>query len=434
MRECSRFLLRRRSFSIVSISASLRLLTMSLFLKKRIRINGVDSNMRIGIDARFYGSIGKGLGRYTEKLIERLEMLDTENEYIIFLLRENFDDYVPKNVRFKKALAEYAWYSLSEQIFFPLQLLSSRLDVVHFPHFNVPFLYPKRFVVTIHDLILLHYPTPQSTTHSRFFYRVKFFAYRFIIACAIYRAKHIITVSHFTEEDILAEYPHARGKVSVTYEAADPLCQFLSPEKERTLFDRFGLLGSVSSDTQEKAVHDILKPYLLYAGNAYPHKNLEALLMVAPKFPTYQFVLVGREDYFYARLKKMADKQGIQNIIFTGFVDDSELSSLYRSAVCYVFPSFYEGFGLPPLEAMTRGLPVLSSSCGSLPEVLGQAASYFDPHMEGSLQEKLTEILCSETLREELRERGYVRISGYSFDRMAEETLKIYMGSIKNKE
>ncbi|OIP60425.1 MAG: hypothetical protein COZ29_00430 [Candidatus Moranbacteria bacterium CG_4_10_14_3_um_filter_45_9] len=390
--------------------------------------------MRIGIDARFYGSIGKGLGRYTEKLIERLETLDTENEYIIFLLRENFDDYVPRNRHFKKALAEYPWYSFSEQIFFPLQLLSFRLDLVHFPHFNVPFLYPKKFVVTIHDLILLHYPTLQNTTHSGIFYRMKFFAYRFIIACAIHHAEHIITVSYFTAEDILAEYPRARGKISVTYEAADPWCQFLSPEKEKVLFDRFRLLQAPSPDTEKEGVRDILKPYLLYVGNAYPHKNLEALLKIAPKFPLYEFVLVGKEDYFYTRLKKMAEEQKIQNIIFTGFVDDSELSSLYRFAVCYIFPSFYEGFGLPPLEAMTRGIPVLASSCGSLPEILGQATLYFDPHKEESLEEKLTEMLCSETARQECIRRGYVRIRMYSFERMAEKTLKIYTQSIKNKE
>jgi len=278
--------------------------------------------MRIGIDARFYGSIGKGLGRYTEKLIEYLEIFDTENEYLIFLLQENFDEYMPKNKHFKKVLAEYRWYSFGEQFLFPLQLLFSRLDLVHFPHFNVPFLYPKKFVVTIHDLILLRYPTLENTTRSKIFYKMKFFAYRFIIACAIYRAKHIITVSHFTKEDILAKYPYAKGKISVTYEAADSLCRFLSKEKERTLFNKFGLQEDTVSSGQERNLHGILKPYLLYVGNAYPHKNLEAFLEIAPQFPAYKFVLVGKEDYFYARLKRRAKTEEVENIIFAGFVDD----------------------------------------------------------------------------------------------------------------
>ena len=123
----------------------------------------------------------------------------------------------------------------------------------------------------------------------------------------------------------------------------------------------------------------------------------------------------------------MVEKRGIRNITFAGFVDDRELNSLYRFATCYVFPSLYEGFGLPPLEAMTRGLPILSSSRGSLPEILGEAALYFDPHDVESLKKRLTEILDSKVLREELSLRGYAQVSQYSFERMAKETLKIYL-------
>lgn len=390
--------------------------------------------MRIGIDARFYGSIGKGLGRYTEKLIEYLEISDTENEYSIFLLQKNFDEYVPKNEHFKKVVAEYPWYSFSEQFFFPLQLFFAHLDMVHFPHFNVPFLYPKKFVVTIHDLILLRYPTLENTTRSKFFYGVKFLAYRFIIACAVYRAEHIITVSHFTKEDISTKYPSLQRKISVIYEAADSLCQFSSKEKERALFDRLGLLRKDASEGQGKELRDILKSYFLYVGNAYPHKNLEAFLKIAPAFPAHTFVLIGKEDYFYTRLKKMANKQKIENIIFVSFASDWDLNSLYRFAFCYLFPSFYEGFGLPPLEAMTRGVPVLASSCGSLPEILGDAASYFNPHEKESFQKKIAEILTSDVLRKELILRGYERVKRYSFERMAQETLEIYTKSIEHKE
>lgn len=390
--------------------------------------------MRIGIDARFYGSVGKGLGRYTEKLIERLESLDSGNEYVVFLGRENFDEYAPKNPRFRKALAEYPWYGFSEQFLFPILLLRSRLDLVHFSHFNVPFWYPRRFVVTIHDLILLRYPTLRNTTRPALLYSVKFAAYRFIIACAIRRARHIITVSHFTAGDILKRYPAARGKISVTYEAADPLCQLLPPEDERMLFDRLGLLGTERERLPAKITRDILYPYLLYVGNAYPHKNLEALLHAAASFPGYRFVLVGKEDHFYARLKRTAEQGRLSNVIFAGFVDDRGLNALYRFATCYLFPSLYEGFGLPPLEAMARGLPVLSSDQGSLPEILGSAARYFDPHTEGSLESELAKILDSETLRTELARRGYAQAARYSWETMAADTLAIYQQNIENKK
>lgn len=390
--------------------------------------------MRIGIDARFYGSVGKGLGRYTEKLIEQLEIIDTDNDYVVFLRQENFDEYVPKNRRFKKVLAQYAWYSFSEQFLFPFRLLSFHLDLVHFPHFNVPFLYPKRFVVTLHDLILLHYPTRKSTTHWAVFYWMKFIAYRFVIASAIWRAAHVITVSHFTEEDILARYPMAREKISVTYEAADSACLFLSLKQATQILGKIGLLRGVSTDIPMTNLRDILKPYLLYAGNAYPHKNLEALLQIAPLFPAYQFVLVGKEDYFYRRLKKRVREEKLQNVIFTGFVSDRELSILYRFATCYIFPSLYEGFGLPPLEAMAHGLPVLSSDCGSLPEILGNAAHYFDPHVQGSFEKKLAEMLRLETVRQECILRGYTQVHRYSWERMAFETKKLYLSRVKNND
>jgi glycosyltransferase involved in cell wall biosynthesis len=384
--------------------------------------------MRIGIDARFYGSLGKGLGRYTEKLIEQLEYLDRENEYLVFLLPENFTEYEPHNPRFRKVLVHSVWYSFSEQFLFPLVLLFSRLDIMHFPHFNVPLLYLKKFVVTIHDLILLHYPTLQNTTRSKLLYKLKFLAYRLVITSAIARAEHIITVSHFTEKDILLEYPQARKKISVTYEAADPFCQFLLPEKERELFSRINLLSDSTPDSVTA------KPYCLYVGNAYPHKNLEAFLALAPQFPAHAFVLVGKEDYFYTRLKEKVREQKIQNIVFAGFVGDGELGSLYRHARCYIFPSLYEGFGLPPLEAMARGVPVLASTRGSLPEILSEAAFYFDPHTVKSLQEKLTLVLENESMRQEKIVRGYARVNEFSFKRMAQVTLELYSRCIKNKE
>lgn len=390
--------------------------------------------MRIGIDARFYGSVGKGLGRYTEKLIEHLEAIDAENEYVVFLRRENFGEYQPKNPRFRKALAHYHWYGFSEQLLFPMLLLRHRFDLVHFPHFNVPLLYRKKFIVTIHDLILLHYPTLRSTTRPAFFYKIKFAAYRSVIASAIRRAARIIAVSRFTEGDILAHYPEARGRIAVTYEAADPQCPFLLPGEEQGLFLRLGLTKDAARENgKEGLCRDILEPYLLYVGNAYPHKNLEALLAAARKLPEYRFVLVGKEDYFYARLRREAEAMGIGNVIFAGFLTDRELNTLYRFARAYVFPSLYEGFGLPPLEAMMRGLPVISSDRGSLPEILGDAAEYFDPGEEGALGQSIARLMDDGERQVALREKGYARAAGYRWRDMALATQELYKRLFENK-
>lgn len=389
--------------------------------------------MRIGIDARFYGTLGKGLGRYTEKLIEHLEVVDQKNEYIIFLRRENFAEYQPKNARFTKVIAQYAWYGFAEQTAFVFLLYRKKLDLVHFPHFNVPLLYGKKFIVTIHDLILVHYPTVRNTTRFSVLYWCKFFVYRAVIASAIYRSERVITVSHFTKKDIILQYPRSRGKISVTYEATDTYCQFLLPKAEEQLFVRLGLCPQPAVDSNV-SYRDIIQPYFLYVGNAYPHKNLSILFAVARAFPAYRLVLVGREDFFYTRLKKEAHQAEIRNILFAGFLSDTELSAVYRFASIYIFPSLYEGFGLPPLEAMARGTPVVSSDRGSLPEILGEAPCYFDPTSEESLLSAMREVEGKRALRNEMRERGYRQVAQYDFRTMARATAQLYQDAFQHKK
>lgn len=395
------------------------------------------NRMRIGIDARFYGSVGKGLGRYTQKLIEHLEILDTENEYVVFLRRENFSEYQPRNPRFHKVLAQYPWYGWAEQLLFPFLLLKYRLRVVHFPHFNVPILYPGVFVVTLHDLILLRHPTLRGTTRSVLFYWIKYGAYRLVIFCALRRAAKVITVSHFAKRDIVERYPFVCHKIEVTYEAVDDFCFMPTPRKTRVLFQRLGLIVKDEKSSENKSdrlVHDILKPYCLYVGNAYPHKNLEIFLDIASCFPEYQFVLVGKEDYFYRRLERQVTRRAVRNIIFSGFVDDSELGSLYRFASCYVFPSLYEGFGLPPLEAMNYGTPVLASDRASLPEILGAAALYADPDNTQMFTQRLRDLLETSETREQLRKRGHEQVALYHWSDMAKKTRLLYESVVQTKK
>lgn len=376
--------------------------------------------MRIGIDARFYGSLGKGLGRYTERLIESLEELDTPHEFFVFLRRENFDEYQPKSSRFRKVLADYEWYGFSEQFLFPWLLMRYQLALVHFPHFNVPILYPGRFVVTIHDLILLRYPTIRNTTRFAPWYWVKFILYRLVIRTACFRAESVITVSRFTESDLLQEFPFLSGKTRVTLEGANRSCERVPAEEERNILRRYDLIRETSSSSSR---HDIIQPYFLYVGNAYPHKNLESIGEMAARFPEHRFVLVGREDYFYERLK---DAFAQPNLLFTGFLSDAEISVLYRHGLAYVFPSLYEGFGLPPLEAMSYGLPVIASDRGSLPEVLGKAALFFDPLRTDEFADRLSVIAHDPLLRDRLVKAGYQRMKIFSWQRMAQGTVAAY--------
>src|SRR5262245_45001395 len=137
--------------------------------------------MRIGIDARFYGPIGKGLGRYTERLIQNLERVADEHEFVIFLRKENFGLFKPSSPRFRKVLADFGWYSAAEQVLFPPLIAKEKIELMHYPHFNVPIFSPTPFVVTIHDLILFRFPTRRATTLNPIFYALKYAAYRLVI-------------------------------------------------------------------------------------------------------------------------------------------------------------------------------------------------------------------------------------------------------------
>jgi glycosyltransferase involved in cell wall biosynthesis len=375
--------------------------------------------MRIGIDARFYGSVGKGLGRYTERLVSELETIDTENTYVIYLCKENFDEYTPKNKNFSKRLTSSRWYSFSEQFFLPFLLMKEKFDVMHFPHFNVPLLYLRPYVVTLHDLILFHYPTEKASTRSALFYWFKFALYRIVLENALLRSKHVITVSEFTRKDIIQNYPFVKNKINVTKEAVSEFCYWQNNEEGERVLRSFSL---VSGDAQ----HGILQPYFLYVGNAYPHKNLKLLLDMAELFPGTLFVFVGKEDFFYKQLKCQVEARNIKNIYFTGYVTEVELGVLYRNALLYIFPSLYEGFGLPPLEAMQYGTPVIASNRGSLPEVLGNAPLYFDPESAPDLANAIRLLRNDKELQEQCRIRGFERTAVYSWRGMAEATLGEY--------
>lgn len=378
--------------------------------------------MKIVIDARLYGAgKNRGLGRYVEQLVKNLELIDDENEYIVLLRRENWDDYNPMNSRFKKVLADYSWYSFAEQIFLPLKLWRMDCDLAHFPHFNVPLFCPKKFVVTIHDLIMYKFPDERATTRNKWLYKIKYWLHKMVVRQAVKRAEFVITDSAFTKDDIVREFGADESRVKVIYLGFDIEKKEKRKEKEETrnanVLDRY----------------EIHKPYLLYVGSAYPHKNLEILIkafkLARRERGDLQLVLVGREDYFYEKIKQFNNltmKQWSNETVFTGQISNGELTKLYRNATAYVFPSLYEGFGLPGLEAMSYGAPVIAARASCLPEIYGEAALYFEAKNENELAGKIGRVLESSGLRESLVKRGYEQIKKYNWRRCAEETLRTY--------
>lgn len=363
--------------------------------------------IRIGIDARLYGPKQTGPGRYVQKLIQNLEKIDSNNQYIIFLRKENWNEYQPKNKNFKKVLADCHWYTLKEQILMPFKIRQAKVDLMHFPHFNVPVFCFKPFVVTIHDLILKRFPTRRVSALEPFSYWFKNIAYHLVIYSAIKRSKKIIAISNYTKKDILKYFSIDSKKIKVIYEGA--------PQE---------IFNSSNDNILKK--HNISKPYLLYVGNAYPHKNLERLIMAFDGLNKngMQLVLAGRLDFFYKKIQKRFS--GFKNIVFTDFILDKDLPTLYQNASLYIFPSLCEGFGLPPLEAMTYQIPVVSSKATCLPEILGQAAIYFNPEDIEDMKQKIKLVLEDKQLQKELILQGNKKIREYSWVKMAQEVLREY--------
>ncbi len=367
--------------------------------------------MKIGIDARLFGPKHAGIGRYTQELISHLEKTDTLNQYYIFLQKDCFDDYITANKNFTKILADFKAYSWKEHILFPLLLKKIKLDFVHFLHFNAPLFYRKKFIITIHDLIISHYPSSRATTLNPLIYSLKLLIYRLVVKSASRRAKKIIAVSQGTKEDIIKLLKIKGKKIEVVYE------------------------GVGMSNTNVYAEnHTELNKFILYVGSAYPHKNLENLVLAFEKLIlkniNVKLVLVGKDNFFYKRLKEfiigLNNVKLNKNIVFTGYLSDNELLTLYKKAIAYAYPSLIEGFGLPPLEAQRNGVAVVASEISALKEILGSSALFFNPYNIEDINDKLDQILNNSQKREDLVQKGYQNVKKYSWNETATRVVKLY--------
>lgn len=369
---------------------------------------------KIVIDARGFS---RTTGRYVRKLIEYLEEIEssqTERDYLVLLLPDEFDKYQPKNSRFSKLVANYDHNSFSEQIGFLLYLNKQKADLVHFTMPQQPILYRGKNVTTIHDLTLLKtFPG----NRNKYAYKLKQFVGRLVFRQIAKKSSAIITPTNYTKSDYL-EFLHSSRtdldeKITVAYEAADEVTSKLTPYP--TLID---------------------KKFIMYVGQQSNYKNLRRLMQshqqLLTDHPDLLLVFVGKLGEYGEQSKEWAEQQNFKNIVFTGFVEsDAQLAWLYKNVQTYVFPSLMEGFGLPALEAMAHGAPVVSSNATCLPEVYGDAARYFDPEDVSDMTRAISEVLEDKKLRSELIKKGTKQLKKYSWRRMAEQTLDIYTKSLK---
>ncbi len=372
--------------------------------------------MKIGIDARFIGPSGTGLGKYTEKLIENLQKIDSTNHYSIFLKSDNWSRLILTNKNFQKVLADVPWYSIAEQIKMPAIFKSAQLDLLHVPHFNVPYFYRGKFVVTIHDLIHHHFSQESATTKNPLVFKLKRFGYKSVITNAIKKSSRIITPSNFVKSEIVKTFKVNSDKIKVTYEAA---------EEEYFNHEPFILKKEGPTINYE--------PFILYVGNAYPHKNLNRLLdafkllTVNREQSTIKLILVCPRDVFWQRLQQEIKSRNLENKVeMKGYLNSGELSELFSHARAYIFPSLSEGFGIPGLNAMAAKLPLISSNIPTLNEIYGSAAIYFNPNDPKDIAEKISKVINSKKISSELIKKSQNQVKKYSWQKMAKETLKVY--------
>jgi glycosyltransferase involved in cell wall biosynthesis len=356
--------------------------------------------MKIVIDARIAGS---STGVYVENLLNQLELLDTENEYVVLLRKEG--SWTPTAKNFSVVMAPYADYTFSEQFGMAKLLYSLKPDLVHFAMPQQPLLYFGKRVTTVHDLTLLRY---ENVDMNPAVYRVRKWIFGFLVRNVIWRSKAIITGTNYVRKDVLAfsSQRHSK-KVHTTLEAGDPLA---------------------GKSEEIKILKD--KKFIFFIGNAFPYKNLrrivEGYMAVKTKHPELELVFAGKKDYFYEQLEKFVNEHGVKDVHILGFISEGEKRWLFQNAQAYVVASLSEGFHIPGLEAMFEGCPVISSNATCLPEVYEDAARFFDPNSTRELADAITDILENPKEKSRLIERGHAQVKKFSWKRMAEETKAIY--------
>jgi glycosyltransferase involved in cell wall biosynthesis len=362
--------------------------------------------MHIAIDARI---INSSTGRYVERLIHYLQEVDTVNSYTILVPSKDLDFFKPTNPNFTVKAADFANYSWAEQTSFKKFLDELSPDLVHFCMPQQPVFYTGKHVTTVHDLILLK---TYNSDKNWFVFHAKQLIGRFIFKRIGKTSEHIITPTQFTKNEYLAFAKIPADKVTVTYEDAD-----------------------VSSAEDVQPYDHPFKKFIMYVGQQSDYKNIRRLGDAHQKLieshPDLGLILVGRKNASAKKNEDYFTKKGYKNIIFTDFIEDEQRDWLYTQAAAYVFPSLMEGFGLPALEAMGYGTPVVSSSATCLPEVYQDAAYYFDPKDTDDMARAINDVLTNDTLRENLRIKGYEQLKKYSWKRMAEQTHAIYMNALK---
>jgi glycosyltransferase involved in cell wall biosynthesis len=365
-------------------------------------------SMRIVLDARKLHDFG--IGTYIRNLVTELGALDRTTEYVLLTKAADAAAAAAAGPNFRAVVESAKPYSMTEQWRIPLAVARARADLLHEPHYVLPPLTRCRTVVTIHDCIHLRFPEYLPSRAA--------FAYAHaMIRLAARKADRVLTVSEASKRDILHYTGVAADKVTVIHNGLD---------------SRFAAVPDAAAIDRVQQRFQLDHPFVLYVGNIKPHKNLERLIAAfaaaRPDGPEgLKLVVIGDETSNYPSVRQAVHRHRLdKHVRFFGFQPASTLVIFYRLARAFVFPSLYEGFGLPPLEAMANETPVVTSNVSSLPEVAGDAALLVDPYDVVSIADGIRRAVTDEPLRQALIARGRERARQFSWTKAAADTLAVY--------
>lgn len=371
--------------------------------------------MKIGIDIRHITDFG--VGTYIRNILRGLVRLDHENRYVLIGDPERAHEIGDLPENFQPVEVKRSDTTFGQAMEFRRVVRREGCDLVHVPHLlSMPLLLPCPYVVTVHDLLDYMYRTSSASgfrrmMHFQFTKRV------------LSQAARIFAVSNFTKNDLQRIFEIPSSQIEVVYNAID---------------ERFRQGHAGEADREFIAErYQVNYPFLLYAGRISPPKNivriieafsaLKGELRKDDKFPDLKLIIIGDDLSSHPDLRRTVIKSDVQNEVrFLGFVPIDVLRIFYDSAKIFVFPSLYEGFGLPPLEAMAHGTPVVTSNTSSLPEVVGNAAVLVNPENVFDIMRALHRVLLDQPLRERLKQRGYEQAARYSWDASAQRILQVY--------
>ncbi|MFH1369566.1 MAG: glycosyltransferase family 1 protein [Elusimicrobiota bacterium] len=370
--------------------------------------------MRIGINARYIQKQATGIENYLSQIISNLKRIDSKNEYVLFFgsdkpvpggfPSDNFAVDVPK-FKTNSQLKRLFW----EHFYLPSAITRNKIDVFHEPSFIAPMFKKCPTVITIHDLAFIIHP--ECFTFKNVLY------FKAMMKRSIESSDYVIAVSESTKNDIINRFKVSPEKVKMIHSGVNEYFHRIEDKKAiKPVLEKYG----------------ITRDFILNVSLISPRKNLLNLLksfklMREKKSVDYQLVITGAKGWLYEDIFKAVSDLSLQkDVVFTGYVSDSELLCLYNSAKIFAYPSVYEGFGFPALEAMACGCPVVASNTSSLPEICGDAALLVEPADLDELSDALYRMLTDSKLREDMIKRGFVRITKFSWRNTAKETLSLY--------